>query len=56
MREEFEKAIVVTARELYAVSENPTFEGQTRADDDGNYAMFWSIDGQHYKTNNNLFR
>lgn len=56
MREEFAKATVVTATELYAASENPTFEGQTPADDNGNYTMFWSIDGQHYKTNNNLFR
>ena len=55
MREEFAKATVVTATELYAASENPTFEGQTRVDDDGNYTMFWSIDNKYYKTNNNLF-
>lgn len=45
---------IVTASQLYAIDENPIFDGQSRADKDGNYIMVWIIDGQKYVTHNNI--
>ena len=33
----------------------PTFEGQTSADEDGNYTMFWSLNGRKWSTTENIF-
>jgi hypothetical protein len=46
---------LITPTELYKLNDSPKFEGQTCADDDGDYSMIWSINGKEYQTNNNLF-
>lgn len=39
----------------YMLLRHPKFEGQTRADDNGDYKMYWSVDNAYYYTENNLF-
>ena len=56
MKELLKSAIAVTATELLKINTSSlVYEYQTTADDNGNYETLWSIDGQYYKTTNNLF-
>lgn len=51
-------AEVVTATELNEIVKNckhSSFEKQTSSDDEGNYVMYYMIDGKYYRVNRNLF-
>lgn len=46
--------IEVTSTELFEISEEPRFEGQTSPKNDGVYWMIWEVKGTLYKTKNKL--
>ena len=48
-------SIHVTVSELFTLSESPEFQGETAADDNGDYHTFFLIKGQMYHTKNNLY-
>lgn len=44
----------ITANKLYELTNCPEFIGQTAADNDGNYTVYWQVQGVKYKTLCNL--
>lgn len=46
---------IIKDKAHYLTLDNPQFEGQTRADSEGNYKMYFSCNGELYGYEHNLF-
>lgn len=53
-QQDFNNAVIKDAAH-YLTLENPRFEGQTSADKEGNYKMYFSNNGELYCYEHNLF-
>lgn len=45
---------IIKDKAHYLTLDNPKFEGQTRADSEGNYKMYFSCNGELYCYNHSL--
>lgn len=53
-QEQLKQALVKDSAH-YMTLDNPQFEGQTRADEEGNYTMYFSNNGELFAYKHNLF-
>ena len=54
-RLEKETVKVITIKELYELSDDPLFEGQTEPNENFDYKLFWRIDGKYYQVDKNMY-